>query len=1048
MKNLLISLLILGSGFAMAQDYSRAPNSYIYDVDLADLGNYGGLLIPVKKAYRAWSDPSGFLNSPIPSGSQSAGLYWEDEPGLIRSVSISGSNEDAQIRVAIKKGMKGNAVVSLHVGPNGNTSDPIYWTWHVWVTDDPTNGIEYTKGFETDLQNERFDPKHMDRNLGAVSKYFLGNDWHKSAGLFYQWGRKDPFPPLLHKDRTYYELNGLVGNITNEDSFSPEGLHYTMKERPYNEAGSNIKYAVQHPIEYMIYTDDGNWFSNQALKSQNPAIAWDLWADNYRGGPSNANSSNQDVSEDSKSYEIKSVYDPCPGGWRVVSNYGREAVNNNLSPYGRGGGGNDDLYNDYVNGQFVLNPDVNNGKPLATIQHTVENPVLEGLKVYPKLGFDYSAVADRDLGMVSINGRFQLYKQNGSYSNAIYQDELADGGVWSATYGGSYPRFFYYIADTDQPDEGVGRYRVRINETSNTASGHGVRCIKDPNEDLIGFFSTNYISTPEYQEYTKGLDDPNSYLIDNTTTELRIPVSKAFSVYNQLLTDNDMLPDNNLKAKVFWTTNTQLIKKINISQASDPKNSEIVVEFNPDQTGNAVVSLHNENINNPAYWSWHIWAPASEIGTVTYTTEDVIPTPHHIVNLTKSTYPPLTTNFMDRNLGAIEKFPKVSNSDVTDPNEIAKIKESGGFHYQWGRKDPIPDFKKPGSNETYSIYKGTAVDANGYVTYQPITSADYESFYTEDYTYYAGMAGLQGSDDKYGAAKKVLKYSVQNPLTFLFHSGQGESYTAPNAIDASKIRDWISNSVGSEGDRSLMADRWGHGTKKSAFDPCPEGWRVPDYSVVLLRTSGKGTSPWYFGNDGGNGVDQRDYYNTESSYGGQKISVNGNRAGWQFDSEEFRIGSFPRTGIRGELGDDQVNLSTTGVWTAAMSDYMVGYALGMQLKPNGANDYMRTGTGVYPQAGMNVRCATDEARYTAGLNLSNEEITISGDEAIMVYPNPVSDYLNISSKLDFSYSIFNLSGQQLSSGKVKNQRIDFKYLPKGIYILVLNQSIVKKVIKR
>lgn len=1048
---ILYTLLMAGFCFTTAQDYSRAPNAYIYDVDLADLNAYGGLLIPVKKAYYAWADTNGFLNEQIPNGIQSAALYWEDEPGLIRSVSISGTGEDAQIRVAVKKGLKGNAVISFHVGPNADSTDPIYWTWHVWVTDDPTNGFEYTKGFETDLNGNPFMPRHMDRNLGATNPSFLGNDWNKSAGLFYQWGRKDPFPPLLYKDRTYYELNGLVGNLTNEDAFSPANIHYQMINRPSNNINDNIAYSIHHPIEYIIYKDNGNWFSENVYESGVYPLnkAWDLWSDNMKGGPSNANTSNPTISADSKSYELKSVYDPCPNGWRVVSNYGREASNNNLSPYGRGGGGNDDIYNYWENGQFTLNPNVNNGKPNNTIQHTVENPVLGGLKVYPKLGFDFSEVADRNLGMFPINGDFVLYKVNGLYNNAIYQDELSSGGIWSATYGGSYPRFFHYISDADQPDDGVGRYLLRINETASTAAAHGIRCINDPNEELIGSFPTNYIETPEYQEYKNGLDNPNSYLITDTSVDLRIPVNKAFSVFNQILTDNQMLPENDLKPNVLWTTNKKLIKKISLSPSADPKDSEIVIKFTPGQTGNSVVSLHNGSIDNPVYWSWHIWVPATEVSTITYTTEDIIPTPHHIVNLTKSGYPPLTTHFMDRNLGAIEKFPDVLNTEISNSLEISQIEESAGFYYQWGRKDPIPNFRKPGTNTTFKIFKAVEINESGKVTYEPITQANYNSSYAEEYNDYSVQAGIQPSDDKYKAAQKVLKYSVEKPLTFLYHSGQGEPYTAANAINTNKIRDWISNSLGSNGNRSLMANRWGHASKKSPFDPCPEGWRVPDYTVVLLRTSGKGSSPWYFGNDGNNGVDQRDYYNIVSTYGGQKINVNGNRAGWKFDNSNFGIGNFPNTGIKGELGNKGITTSTTGVWTAAMSDYMVGYALGMQLQENGQNDYLRTGTGVYPQAGMNVRCASDDVRYNADRrNLNEEIIATDDDEVLMIYPNPISDYLNLNSDQKISYIIYNLNGNMVGKGQTQNQRIDFSYLPKGIYILVLNEHIVKKVIKR
>lgn len=182
-------LILLVFKFSIAQDYKRAPNSYIYDINYAEVYRYGGLQIPVIKAYHAWNDVNGFLNEPIPNGVQTAYVYWEDVPGLIRQVEISGTNESANINVAIDSGKgKGNALISFHVGPNGDASDPIYWTWHVWVTDDPTNGIEYSKGFETDLDEIRFDPLHMDRNLGAVSDEFLGNDWNRSSGLFYQWG--------------------------------------------------------------------------------------------------------------------------------------------------------------------------------------------------------------------------------------------------------------------------------------------------------------------------------------------------------------------------------------------------------------------------------------------------------------------------------------------------------------------------------------------------------------------------------------------------------------------------------------------------------------------------------------------------------------------------------------------------------------------------------------------------------------------------------------------------------------------------------------------
>src|SRR5690606_39452904 len=137
------------------ETHLRAPNSYIYDVGLAETNNYSGLRIPVKKAFDTWANSDWFLNDDLnENGQLSAYVYWEDIPGLIQNVGIESASsiEDSKIRVMVnpQKG-KGNAVVSLHLGPNGNYEDQIVWSWHIWVTDDPSQGVSYGQGMETDL---------------------------------------------------------------------------------------------------------------------------------------------------------------------------------------------------------------------------------------------------------------------------------------------------------------------------------------------------------------------------------------------------------------------------------------------------------------------------------------------------------------------------------------------------------------------------------------------------------------------------------------------------------------------------------------------------------------------------------------------------------------------------------------------------------------------------------------------------------------------------------------------------------------------------------
>src|SRR5690625_7944195 len=95
---------------------------------------------------------------------------------------------------------------------------------------------------------------------------------------------------------------------------------------------------------------------------------------------------------------------------------------------------------------------------------------------------------------------------------------------------------------------------------------------------------------------------------------------------------------------------------------------------------------------------------------------------------------------------------------------------------------------------------------------------------------------------------------------------------------------------------------------------------------------------------------------------------------------------------------------TNDVCTTTISDYMTGYALEMQFNKE---NYMRTATGVYPQAAMNVRCYKDLTRYVADRSdlLNTEEFVIEEGESILVYPNPVHDFLNIHSQKDLEYSL-------------------------------------------
>ncbi len=145
--------------------------------------------------------------------------------------------------------------------------------------------------------------------------------------------------------------------------------------------------------------------------------------------------------------------------------------------------------------------------------------------------------------------------------------------------------------------------------------------------------------------------------------------------------------------------------------------------------------------------------------------------------------------FMDRNLGAL----------TTTPGELT----THGFLYQWGRKDPFP-----GPND---------------LVYDSFT-ADYRSTHIP---LYVGSSGTVSTDaititdvtDLYN-----LPNTLMHPMTY---------YTAQN-----RGNDWFSSADDIHNEYLWSDENAG----KGIFDPCPEGWRVPDWTRDAERTPLH--SPW------------------------------------------------------------------------------------------------------------------------------------------------------------------------------------------------------------
>ena len=202
----------------------------------------------------------------------SAKLLWQDTDELVEQVALVNG------RVQVKMGRsRGNAVIAVYDKTNPNAEDAkVLWSWHLWCTPVPQI-IEYTAprtGHEYTI---------MDRNVGATTST-LG--LVTTQGLQYQFGRKDPFTTSLDYDE---EVAVFLRNVRS-DSLP----HLFSYEEPLT-----IAQAIGKPDVFIhrMNLSGGKWCETSEMKY--------LW-----GNP-------EGQVEYFPSLTVKTIYDPCPIGYKV-----------------------------------------------------------------------------------------------------------------------------------------------------------------------------------------------------------------------------------------------------------------------------------------------------------------------------------------------------------------------------------------------------------------------------------------------------------------------------------------------------------------------------------------------------------------------------------------------------------------------------------------------------------------------------------------------------------------------------------------------------------
>ena len=149
---------------------------------------------------------------------------------------------------------EGNALLAVK-----DASGKILWSWHIWLTDQlQTHVYKNNAGIM------------MDRNLGATSS--TPGDVG-ALGLLYQWGRKDPFLGFASISEVVEAKSTITWPSAVETSFSV----------------GTVDYVTSNPTTF--------------VKSSSSPYDWHY--------------SSRDKNLWTTSDKSKSIYDPCPQGWRV-----------------------------------------------------------------------------------------------------------------------------------------------------------------------------------------------------------------------------------------------------------------------------------------------------------------------------------------------------------------------------------------------------------------------------------------------------------------------------------------------------------------------------------------------------------------------------------------------------------------------------------------------------------------------------------------------------------------------------------------------------------
>ena len=226
-------------------------------VDLSENGTANSYIVSVVGSYK-FTTVKGNSSESVGAVS-SAEVLWEtfgtDVTPNVGDLVKNVSYKDSEVTFYTAETFReGNAVIAAK-----DASGNILWSWHIWLTDEPEEQVYYNNAGTM-----------MDRNLGATSA--TPGDVG-ALGLLYQWGRKDPF---------FGSSSISSGSVAKSTITWPSAVSTSSSK-------GTVSYVTANPTTF--------------VKAPDSPYDWHY--------------SSRDNTLWTTSDKAKSIYDPCPAGWRV-----------------------------------------------------------------------------------------------------------------------------------------------------------------------------------------------------------------------------------------------------------------------------------------------------------------------------------------------------------------------------------------------------------------------------------------------------------------------------------------------------------------------------------------------------------------------------------------------------------------------------------------------------------------------------------------------------------------------------------------------------------